>query len=152
MIPRSRVCFSKTREREREITAETYTKSTTHWPPLDKEDSFLVVSDKYKWSARETAISFHDSKCHRNEAMLFQKIIQPNRRRIHTVNANLITANFPRESSDVVRCLPSLVPVGKTYSLDFTEIRNARDVCIIPAALTNSKILLHRQKHEFTAH
>lgn len=109
-------------EREREITAETYTKSTTHWPPFDREDSFSR-SDKHKWSAGSRngnilhELFDHDSKCHRNGDAFSEN--NPTRPKADAVNANLITANFPRESSDVRTdvCRFSFQGRGKTYSL-----------------------------------
>lgn len=136
------------RRGEREITAETYTKSTTHWPPFDREDSFSW-SDKYEWSAGSRNGSIlhelfdHDSKCHRN-GDAFSENNNQTRPKPDTVNANLITANFPRENVRTVVCRFSFQK-GREKLRVYRLHRNSKCARCTRRAY-NSKILLHCQE------
>lgn len=147
MIPPESYVFAF-RRGEREITAETYTKSTTHWPPFDREDSFSW-SDKYEWSAGSRNGSIlhelfdHDSKCHRN-GDAFSENNNQTRPKPDTVNANLITANFPRENVRTVVCRFSFQE-GREKLRVYRLHRNSKCARCTRRAY-NSKILLHCQK------
>lgn len=139
--------FEEEREREKS-EAETYTKSTTHWPPFDREKILSRGRINRKWSAGSRngnilhELFDHDSKCHRN-GDAFSENNNQTRPKADTVNANLITANFPRESSDGCRMFAdSRFRRWKNLQfIDFTEIGN------VAGRACNSKIFLQCQKH-----
>lgn len=105
--------------------------------------------DKYEWSAGSRNGSIlhelfdHDSKCHRN-GDAFSENNNQTRPKADTVNANLITANFPRENVRTVVCRFSFQK-GREKLRVYRLHRNSKCARCTRRAY-NSKILLHCQK------